>query len=334
LTKIALKKKELLRLTTKIDTVLREASARMQPLTVEITRLDQQCHALFAELLARKRQSRRARTAVKEIYQTLQAAGLLSPRRAEEPLFGAAESEGGWDADPAWDAEPPRQPGGGGFSARRPGDGEASQSLRGLFRRLAMALHPDKVQLDEEKARRTELMKELTQAYKDGDLARLIELERMWAAGAEPTPQTGEIDRRCAALVQTNEALRAQLDQLMRELRELRRSPHAALLKDAERAARQSGQPPIDLMVAEAIEHSEKLAELLDFALAYRDGKMDLNEFLEGPPSMRDPGMPADVDEVLDGLLALSEALFSERRPRRKKRRGANQPPGWNDIPF
>jgi hypothetical protein len=332
LAKIALKKKELQRLAARVDTVMMEAGRRMQPVVAEIEELDLQCHQLFAELFSRQRQSRRTITGIKGIYRMLQDLGVLSPRHPPaEDSFGGGK-KGARPVDNAGQTEPPPRPReGGGFSARRPSDGTAAQSLRGLFRRLATVLHPDKVQQEEEKARLTEVMKELTQAYQDGDLARLIELERIWAAGADITPQSDELGRRCATLAQTNEELRVQLDQILRELKDLRRSPPAELLKDFDRAARHGAKEPIEAMVEEAKEHFERLRELHGFVGAFRDGKLALEEFLDGPPSLR--GVPEDFDDMLDSLFDLTSAAQSKRR-QRGKRRGAGRVPNLDDIPF
>ena len=55
--------------------------------------------------------------------------------------------------------------------------GEGMQSLREVFRGLASRLHPDRETDALERARKTELMKEVNQAYKAGDLLRLLELQ-------------------------------------------------------------------------------------------------------------------------------------------------------------
>ena len=81
-----------------------------------------------------------------------------------------------------------------GVSARRPDDGAIGQSVRGVFRKLAEALHPDKVQAEEEKRWRTEVMKEITRAYQDGDLARLLELERTWMVSGQMAFASEEVD--------------------------------------------------------------------------------------------------------------------------------------------
>jgi hypothetical protein len=54
---------------------------------------------------------------------------------------------------------------------------EGTQSLREVFRSLAGRLHPDREADTVERARKTELMKEVNQAYKAGDLLRLLELQ-------------------------------------------------------------------------------------------------------------------------------------------------------------
>ncbi len=52
-----------------------------------------------------------------------------------------------------------------------------TRSLRDVFRGLASRLHPDRETDAAERARKTELMKEVNQAYKAGDLLRLLELQ-------------------------------------------------------------------------------------------------------------------------------------------------------------
>lgn len=54
---------------------------------------------------------------------------------------------------------------------------DGTQSLRDVFRGLASRLHPDREADAAERLRKTELMKEVNQAYKAGDLLRLLELQ-------------------------------------------------------------------------------------------------------------------------------------------------------------
>ncbi|HRI49334.1 MAG TPA: hypothetical protein PLW65_04060 [Pseudomonadota bacterium] len=336
LTKIKQKRRELQRLTERMQTTLAEASRRVAPLLAEIERLDGELHALFSELLARKRQPRGVTAAVKRIYQTLQQAGVLSPAApAPAPTYEdrARASAGRWESAAA-DGEPEA----GGYSAPRPGarEGTAGQSLRGLFHRLAAEVHPDRAQHEDEKARRTEAMKELTRAYQDGDLARLLELEKIWlVAGELPAArdELSDLDDRCATLGRTNAALRSQLDQIKKELKELRRSPQAVLLSDLARSAARTGEDQFASAITEAQEHVDHLRELVDFIGKFRAGAIDLDELLAGPPSTRDQALDDDLDlEDFDALLR--DALKQQRSPRGKARRRAGRtgPPG--DIPF
>ena len=341
LTKIKQKRRELQRLTERMQTTLAEASRRVAPLLAEIERLDGELHALFTELLARKRQPRGVTAALKRIYQILQG-GVLSPAApapTPTPTYEerARASAGRWESAAAEGDEA------GGYSAPRPGarEGTAGQSLRGLFHRLAAEVHPDRAQHEDEKARRTEAMKELTRAYQDGDLARLLELEKIWlVAGELPAArdELSDLDDRCATLGRTNAALRSQLEQIKKELKELRRSPQAVLLSDLERSAALSGEDQFASAITEAQEHVDHLRELLDFIGKFRAGAIDLDELLAGPPSTRGQG-PDELDELddLDDLLDFDSLLrdaLKQRSPRGKSRRRASRtgPPG--DIPF
>ncbi len=52
-----------------------------------------------------------------------------------------------------------------------------TRAVRNAFRKLASELHPDREPDPEERARKTELMKEVNQAYKDANLLALLELQ-------------------------------------------------------------------------------------------------------------------------------------------------------------
>ncbi|MEO5769117.1 MAG: J domain-containing protein, partial [Polyangia bacterium] len=179
---IAAKKKSL----DKLDARIEETASRMAtlgPLRDQLLRLDGEIHRLFKELLARKRQSREVRRALTLVYAFLIRTGVLAPAGwsdTESPRPSAGRAEDADDHDETT-AGPPR--GGGGLSAKRPSDAPDDQTLRVLFRRLAMAVHPDRVSDEAEKARRTEAMKDISRAYAERDLARLLALERQWTEG-------------------------------------------------------------------------------------------------------------------------------------------------------
>ncbi len=329
--KIKSKRQNLARLVEKLQTTATTALGRLQPLFDEMEQLDQQGHALFAELLSRKRQPRGVVRDIKDIYQELQRTGVLSFRSPARMNRKKSDTESGEPIPEfGWDDPPPRSPNDeGGVSARRPDDGAIGQSVRGLFRKLAEALHPDKVQVEEEKERRTEVMKEVTRAYQDGDLARLMELERTWMVGGQMSFARDEVDefeRRLATEERTNEALRAQLDQLTWELKDLRRSPQAALFSHAERAAKGTGMTPVDWMVEDASAQLEDLRKHIDFVTSFRDGQIGFDEFLAGPSFLHD--QEVSEEELLMNMLI---DLVQPRR-RGKKRGSAGATP--KDCPF
>ncbi|HEX2656739.1 MAG TPA: J domain-containing protein, partial [Polyangia bacterium] len=212
---IAAKKKSLDKLDARIDETA-QRMAMLAPLRDRLVALDGEVHALFQTLLARKQLPRDDRRALATVHAFLIRAGVLAP-----PGWSASEAKQTFAGERETDA--PRD--GGGFSARRPSEAPQDQTLRALFRRLAMAMHPDRVADDAEKARRTEAMKDLSRAYADRDLARLLILERQWSLGAAGTADAlGEAEREYERLEQANRELRAQLQALTAELKARKRS--------------------------------------------------------------------------------------------------------------
>ena len=179
LAKIKQKQSETSRLGRRIATAIAVAHQEAKPILEKTARLKRQIHDLFAELLAREGQPHGERTTVQLMYTYLEATGQLSPaeqRRSEQETSHREDSE---------KQIPPGAS--GGVSAKRPAESPTASTLRALFHRLAAAMHPDKVQDTHQKAERTEVMKELTQAFQAGDLARLLMLEREWLAAKYPT---------------------------------------------------------------------------------------------------------------------------------------------------
>lgn len=192
-------------------------------------------------------------------------------------------------------------------SAQARGGQRGQDSLRGLFKRLALALHPDRASDDEERDRRTEVMKEVTRAYDEGDLARLVDLEIRWSARA-PAASNDEHETRCVELAAVNRALRAQISMLERELRALRREVRGPV------------GVPMSAAAAAAEQDLARLAEARDFVRAFRDGRISLREFLAGPPPPEgEEDFPA---EMIDELAALfGELDVQSRPPKRRSRR-------------
>jgi hypothetical protein len=272
LKQIAAKKKELSRARAKTSDALGRMGERMGPLLAQRRDLEEEVHACFAQLLSAKG-SRRQRASILLMYESLQAGGFIGYRAVSPET-----------TDFAFDDDPPERSG-GGYSAPQPGQ---APTLRSLFKRLTVALHPDRVQHDDEKARRTQLMKEVTRAYEQGDLARLLELERLWcSAGAEVSAPDRETEL-IAALERTVRELKAQLRSVLDELRALRRSDEFHAAKGF-RQAQDAGVDPLVEVLEETETVVQVLREVRDLALAFSAGKIAFAEFFAGPPSVR-PG--------------------------------------------
>jgi len=373
LEKIRKTKKAICTLDQRIDDATRRLAAA-HTLVEECRRLDHEIHTLFAELLARRRQPRETRGVVMAVYQMLQRAEVLSARASRNdlpseppdffsdlhPPFGESSPGDTWAGRPG---------GAGGYSARRPGDDSDNQSIRSLFRDLATALHPDKVPDEAEKARRTELMKEISRAYEEGDLARLLDLRRVWTAGGAVALAPDDPQHRCAKLERMNQALRQQLRELTEESKVLRQSPRAQVLHHLERVASQEarsgrqggkdgqdghggGRDPVAAIIAQAQDERDRMRELRDFVVSFRDGRITVDGFAQGPQSMRttdpfaaDHEPDDDWDHELHepGFLEFVESMLGSamdpppragRRRRGRGRRSAKRAARATSIPF
>ena len=279
LVKIARKRKSLEKEVASVKELqvhVARAQDGMRPLMEQGQKVDQEIRQLFTTLLAKGRLKGKERRLVREVYDELQSGGTISPvpDTIDDDVFD-------WPQDnPELGSRDGHHPPGSPDSiaaAKRPAS-KGAGSLRDIFRRLAVAIHPDRSQTDEDRNHRTEAMKEVTRAYQDGDLARLLELEKAWLA-EEKTPAAAhdETERRCANLERTNRELKKQLRELDSELRELKNSlPVLAAdelgLRSKDSAAR------VEVMIAETEVGINGLRQLRDFVRSFVDGKITLDE--------------------------------------------------------
>lgn len=298
-------------------------------LLLEGMRLDQAVHEALCALLGDASRSNAERAAVRRVYRFLMQDQLITPR----PMPG--EAARGAHARPApapwqqpqeaFEFDDPEDVEREMASAPRPPDTKHGQ-LRTLFRRLADAFHPDKVQDESEKAACTELMKDITAAYRRGDLARLLEIERRWL-GAERRPgavaeasSEGETLEQALAIERGNDELRAQLAELDRSLRSARRAPETKLAKSFQ-AVERDGVDERELAAAnEARSGITMLRELLVFVQRFERRELSVQEFLRGPAGARDP-----YGEALEQITALAEEMLAagaRPSPGRRGRRG------------
>ena len=300
-----------------------------QPLIAEGLAIDREIHGLFATILAQPNLKRKDRRLIQELYEMMQHQGILTPRPSpDDDLFEFDNVPGQGAADfPTGGFPPSPDPTAESLSAKRSA-GPTATAIRDLFRRLATAIHPDKVQDADFREARTEAMKEVTRAYQDGDLARLLELEKVWLAGASPDPgnDEDETERRCSNLEQTNRELKRQLKELDAKMRELKRSAPAKFaialgLGGRHGDAQMSG-------LHSTLEHDVgALREIRTFVQSFIDGKITCAEFVAGPRN----GQPTDFDDEIemgdledflaDILLPSGFGASGPVTPRRRRRR-------------
>lgn len=94
---------------------------------------------------------------------------------------------------------------------------DPESAAKGIYRALAMELHPDKTRDDGERTRRTELMQNLTQAWKERDLGSLLRL--LHAHGSDEA-KAGALDG--ASLAACAHGLEVELAALRTKVRNLR----------------------------------------------------------------------------------------------------------------
>jgi hypothetical protein len=77
---------------------------------------------------------------------------------------------------------------------------------------------------------------------------------------------------------------------------------------------------PVEWMVQDASAQLEHLRKLIDFVTSFRDGQIDLDEFLAGPSFLHDP--EDSEEDLMNLLIDLAQSI-----PRSKKRgRAASTP--------
>lgn len=323
-------------------------SEGLLPLLEERAKLIREVRQCFAELLAEGRLSRSAQKKVAQVYRWVKESGELdsfggdSDDTRDDDGFAAgnpAQAGEAQDAAPSSRRDPASRNGRSVESANHGGGQPGHESLRGVFRRLIMALHPDLVQGAQEQQLRTDVMKEVTRAYEEGDLARLLEIEQQWlSSGKVKISQTDEAAQ-CAALERTVRELVAQERALSSLLRSLKKSTPLAAFFGTRRVSREVRDQQVEMYLHQASSELEPLRQIRNHVTAFSERKISLTEFMRGPQIFRDNEL--DVAEAMlnaliqsmDDIDLGSNASSRSRRGRpRGKRRVATD--GVEEFPF
>lgn len=308
LKKIKRKRTELTKFVEQMRSLATEVFHRITPNFQRISDLNTEIHNLFEEIFANKKLSKKNKKNVRAIYLKLQSIGVISPKihreqdepELEEPFDNSdgssSENGGGGYRNPQTDSEWDSP------SANRTDD---SRKVRQLFLKLAEIFHPDKVKDSETQIYHTEIMKEINKAYQEGDLARLLEIERQHQLG-EYIDHNSEDDlsRKCKNLEQQNEILKNQYDNLKRELRQVKNTPEGSMVADSRKAAKQ-GVDAVEEMLETMEAQINIISEIRDFVKDFKENKMSIDEFVIGPRALRalDREMMEELlEEMMDEL--------------------------------
>ncbi|MEA5551280.1 J domain-containing protein [Anabaena cylindrica UHCC 0172] len=306
LKQIKRKRTELNNFVEQMRSLATEVFHQATPCFKKISDLDQEIHALFNEIFTTRKFGKQTKKNIEGLYLNLQMSGIISPKSAKEEdndteldeLFENPEKdddENNQNRQNYWESNHETE----STSASRT---EESRKVRQTFLKLAEIFHPDKVQDSETHKSHTEIMKEINKAYQEGDLARLLEIERQHQLG-ETIDNNSEDDltRRCKNLEQQNEILKTQYEKLKQELRLAKNTPEGAMVSDSRKAAKQ-GINSVNLMLETLESQINIIVDIRDFIKNFREQKITIKEFLAGPPSLR--SMREDMmEELLEEMM-------------------------------
>ncbi len=256
--------------------------------------LDQEIHNLFKEIFTTRKFGKQTKKDIEGIYRTLQLSGIITSKKIEmddekielEELFANNESENDFSdstneryrqhQEAQQDLE---------FTSRNKTD--TSRKIRQTFLSLAEIFHPDKTNHGETQMRHTEIMKEINRAYQEGDLARLLEIERQHQVGKSiDTNSEDDVTKKCKHLEQQNELLKNQYETLKQELASVKNTPEGAMVADC-RKAKRAGLDPISLMLQQVESEIQAIVSIRDFVKDFHEQKITIKEFVRGPAVLR-----------------------------------------------
>ena len=304
LKKIKRKRTELKNFVEQMRSLATEIFHRATPKFQKMTKLDQEIHALFQDILTNSKLSKKNRKKVESLYKNLQYGGIISPKLDDEAedteldeLFETDDSVPPNEHRQQQQAQSELENG----SAKR---SDESRKIRQTFLRLAEIFHPDMVTDPETQMRHTEIMKEINKAYQEGDLARLLEIENQHQAGeAIDNNSEDEVTRKCNLIEQQNDLLKKQYEDLKRELRQVKKTPEGAMVSDCKKVKKQ-GIEPIEQILDEMEHQIHVVSQIRNFVRDFKQQKISIQEFMQGPPVLN-----RTQEEILEDLY---EQMFGD----------------------
>lgn len=258
---------------------------RIAPFRQKILELDRQIHDLFKEIFENRKFGKKSRKEIEYVYYNLQAGGLISH---QDPLFDETLEEDA-DGEEDWRQYQRAFHGAENESPEdlaKP-DRNELKKIRQLFLRLAENFHPDKVTDASEKEYRTEIMKEINLAYQNGDLARLLAIEKQQELEAViDRDSSDDLTRHCAKVESENAFLKEQLATLKQQLKLTKKSQQGEITAVFQKMTKYGGDPMSEAL-REVEAHVAMVEEIQKFVLDFRDRRITIKDFLQGPEVLR-----------------------------------------------
>lgn len=262
-----------------------QIAQRVAPFRQKMYELDEQIHTVFQEILTGRKLGKNSRKDIETVYHHLQFDGVISPKHLpmESDIF---ENNADSDDEPNWDSYKGKSHQQVIEDIPKP-DRDELKKIRQLFLRLADSFHPDKVTDKAEKEYRTEIMKEINLAYQDGDLARLLAIEKQQELGAIiDRDSSDDLTRHCAKVEAENTYLKDQLETLKRQLKLTKKTQQGEMTAVFKKISKYGGDP-----IGEALREVEFQISIVEkmhqFVVDLRDHRITIKEFLRGPEFLR-----------------------------------------------
>ena len=266
-----------------------QIAQRVAPFRQKILELDEQIHTVFQGILTGRKLGKKSRKDIETVYYHLQFDGVISPKHLpmESDIF---ENNDESEDKPNWDSYK-------GHSYQQvvedipKPDRDELKKIRQLFLRLADSFHPDKVIDEAEKEYCTEIMKEINLAYQDGDLARLLAIEKQQELGAIiDRDSSDDLTRHCAKVEAENTYLKDQLETLKQQLKLTKKTQQGEMTAVFKKISKYGGDP-----MSEALREVESQISIIEqmhqFVVDLRDRRITIKEFLQGPEALRQQQM-------------------------------------------
>ena len=262
-----------------------QIAQRVAPFRQKILELDEQIHTVFQGILTGRKLGKKSRKDIETVYYHLQFDGVISPKHLpiESDIFEN-------DDEPNWDNYKGRSHQQVVEDIPKP-DRDELKKIRQLFLLLADSFHPDKVIDEAEKEYCTEIMKEINLAYQDGDLARLLAIEKQQELGAIiDRDSSDDLTRHCAKVEGENTYLKDQLETLKQQLKLTKKTQQGEMTAVFKKISKYGGDP-----MSEALREVESQISIIEqmhqFVVDLRDRRITIKEFLQGPEALRQQQM-------------------------------------------